>query len=215
MARDHNTVKATLMPSCGSGLNCHALEGSAFTCDESWKREPWTAVPERAYGHCHWVCALASSLALDIFSLVQSLSHVWLFVTHGLQHIRLPCPSPTPRTCSNSCLLSEWCHPTISYSVVPSPPPSIFPSIRVFSNEPVLHIRWPKYWSFSFSLSPSNKYSGLISFRIDWFDLAIQGTIKSPSPTQQFKSINFSLFNFLYSPVLTSIHDCWKNHSFD
>ena len=94
--------------------------------------------------------------------------------------------------------------------------PSIFPSIRVFSNESVLHIRWPKYWSFSFSINPSNEHSGLISFRIDWFDLlAVQGTLKESSATPQLKSINSSAFSFLYSPTLTSIHDFWKNHSFD
>ena len=94
-------------------------------------------------------------------------------------------------------------------------PPSIFPSIRVFSNESVLCIRWPKYWSFSFNISPSNEYSGLISFRIDWLDhLEVQGTLKS-SPTPQFKSISSSALNFLYSPTLTSIHDYWKSHSFD
>ena len=94
--------------------------------------------------------------------------------------------------------------------------PSIFPSISVFSNELALHIRWPKYWSFSFSTSPSNEYSGLISFRIDWFDLlAVQGILKSSSPTPQFKSINFSVLRFLYGPTLTSIHDYLKNHSFD
>ena len=95
---------------------------------------------------------------------------------HGLQHTRPPCPSPTPGVYSNSCPLSQWCHPTIS-SCCPLLPPSIFPSIRVFSNEPVLHIRWPKYWSFSFSISPSSEYSGLISFRMDWLDLlAVQET---------------------------------------
>ena len=89
-------------------------------------------------------------------------------------------------------------------------PPSIFPSIRVFPNESVLHIRWPKYWSFSFSISSSNEYSQLISFRMDWFDLlAVQGTQES-SPTPQFKSINSSAFSFLYSPTLTSIHDYRK-----
>ena len=93
--------------------------------------------------------------------------------------------------------------------------PSIFPSIKVFSSESVLRIRWPKYWSFSSSISPSNEYSGLISFRMDWLDLlAVQGTLKS-SPTPQFKSINSSVLSFLYSPTLTSIHDYWKNHSFD
>ena len=85
---------------------------------------------------------------------------------HGLQHARLPCPSPIPRARSNSCPLSRWCHPTIS-SCLPLPlPPSIFPSIRVFSNESVLCIRWPKYWSFKFSISPSSEYSGLWIFWI-------------------------------------------------
>ena len=99
---------------------------------------------------------------------------------HGLQHPRLPCPSLSPRACSNSCPLSWWFHPTISTSCHPLLLlPSVFPSIRVFSNESALLIRWPKYWNFSFSISPSNEYSGLISFRIDWFDLAVQGALKS------------------------------------
>ena len=99
---------------------------------------------------------------------------------HGLQHARLPCPSPSPGACSNSCPLNRRCYLTISSSVTlfSSCPP--FPSIRVFSNESVLHIRWPKYWRFSFSISPSNEHSGLIFFRIDWMDLlAVQGTLKS------------------------------------
>ena len=94
---------------------------------------------------------------------------------HGLQHARLPCPSPTPGACSNSCPSNHLilCCPLLLL-------PSIFPSIRVFSNESVLHIRWPEFWSFSFSISPSNEYSGLISFRMDWFDfLAVQATLKS------------------------------------
>ena len=98
---------------------------------------------------------------------------------HGLQHVRLPCPSPSPRVCSNSCPLSGWwtfnhlilCHPLLL-------PPLIFSSI--FSNESALHIRWPKYWSFSFDISPSNVHSGLISSRMDWLDLlAVQGTLNS------------------------------------
>ena len=94
--------------------------------------------------------------------------------------------------------------------------PSIFPSIRVFSNEAVLRIRWPEYWSFSFNISPSNEYSGLISFRMDWLDLlAIQGDSQESSPTPQFKSINSSALSFHYGPTLTSIHDHWKNHSLD
>ena len=99
---------------------------------------------------------------------------------HGLQHVRPPCPSPTPRAYSNSCPLSQWCHPTVSSCRPLLLLPSIFPNIKVFSNESVLHIRWPKYWSFTFNMSPSNEYSGLISFRMDWLDLlAVQGTLKS------------------------------------
>ena len=92
---------------------------------------------------------------------------------------------------------------------------SIFSSIRVFSNESALHIRWAKYWSFSFNINPSNEHPGLISFRMDWLDLlAAQGTLKS-SPTPQFKSINSSVLSYLYSPTLTPIPDYWKNHSLD
>ena len=99
---------------------------------------------------------------------------------HGLQQARLPCPSPTPRAHSNSCPSCWWCYPIISSSVSPSPPAPNLSSIKVFSNELVLHIRWPKYWSFSFNISPSNEHPGLISFRMDWLDLiAIQGTLKS------------------------------------
>ena len=84
----------------------------------------------------------------------------------GLQHARLPCPSPTPGACSNSCPFSGWCHPAISSSVI-----HFSSRIRVFSSESTLHMRGPKYWSFSFSISPSNEYSGLIYFRMDWLDL--------------------------------------------
>ena len=100
---------------------------------------------------------------------------------HGQQHAKLPCPSPTLRACSNSCPLSQWCHPTISSSVIPfSSCPQSFPALGSFSKESVLCIRWPKYWSFSFSISPSNEYSGLISIRMDWLDLlAVQGILKS------------------------------------
>ena len=100
------------------------------------------------------------------------------------------------------------CHPLLLL-------PSILPNIRVFSNESVLCIRWPKYWSFIHNISPSNEYSRLISFRIAWFALlAVQRTQES-SPTPQFKNINSSVLSFLYSPTLISIHDYWKNHSFD
>ena len=88
---------------------------------------------------------------------------------------------------------------------------SIFLSMRVFSNESVLHIRWPKYWSFNFNINPSNKY-----LRIEWLDLlAVQGTLKGLLQYLQFKSINSSALNFLYGSTFTSIHGYWKNHSFD
>ena len=97
-----------------------------------------------------------------------------------MQHAKLPCPSPTPRACSDSCLLSRWCYPTVSSSVVPfSSFLQSFLASGSFSNESVLHIRWPNYRSFSFSISPSNEYSGLTSVRIAWFDFAVQGILNS------------------------------------
>ena len=99
---------------------------------------------------------------------------------YGMQHVRLPCPSLSPRACSNSCPLCRWCHPTISSSVTRALHllSSVFPSIRVFSRESGLWIRWPKCWSFS--ISPSSEYARFISFRMDCFDLlAVQGTLKS------------------------------------
>ena len=93
--------------------------------------------------------------------------------------------------------------------------PQVFPSIRVFSNESALPIKWPKYWSFNFRIRPSNEYSVLISSRIDWFDLlAVQETLKSLLQ-HQFKSIKFLVLSLLYDPTLTSIHGYWKNHSFN
>ena len=93
--------------------------------------------------------------------------------------------------------------------------PSIFPSIRVVSNESALRIRWPKYWSFSFNISSSSEHPGLTSFRMDWLDLlAVQGTLKSLLQHHS-SSINSSALSFLYGPTLTSIHDYWKNHSLD
>ena len=151
------------------------------------------------------------------FSSVQSLSCVQLFVT----------PWTVARQASLSITSSQSLLKLISIELVmPSNHlilchpllilPSVFPSIRVFSKESVLCIKWSKYWSFSFSISPFNVYSGLISFRTAWFDLlAVQGTLKSLLPTPQFRSINSLALNFLYSPTLTSMHDYWKNHSFD
>ena len=150
------------------------------------------------------------------FSSVQSLSHVQLFVTTRTAARQASLSITNSRNLLK--LMSIWllmpsnnlilCHPLLL-------PPSIFPGIRVFSNESFLRIRWPKYWSFSFSVSPSTEHPGLISFRMDSLDvLAVQGTLES-SPTPQFKSINSLALSFHYRSTLTSIHDYWKNHSLD
>ena len=119
-------------------------------------------------------CRLFSSVQFSLSAVSDSLR------PYELQHTRPPCPSPTPGVYPNSCPLSQWCHPAIPSSVIPFSSCSIFPRIKVFSNESALCIRWPKYWSFSFSVSPSNEHPGLISFRMDWLDLLeVQGTLKS------------------------------------
>ena len=133
---------------------------------------------------------------------------------HGLQHAKIPCPLPTPGACSNSCSSSWWQHTTISSSVISLP--SFFPSIRVFSNELVLHIKWPKYWSFSFSISPSNEYSGLISLRMDWLDLlAVQGTLKSLLQHHSSKASVLWRSAFFIVQLSHPYVTTWKNHSFD
>ena len=148
---------------------------------------------------------------------VQLLSHVQLFVspwtaahqasmTFSISWSLLKLMSIESMMPSNHLILCR---------LLPLLPSIFFISIRILSNELALRIRWPKYWSFSFSISPSDEYSGLISFRIDWFDLlAVQGTLKT-SPTLHFKSINSSALSFFYDPTLTSIHDYSKTHSFD
>ena len=144
--------------------------------------------------------------------LVQSLGHVCLFATPWTTAIRASLSFTISQSflrlmSIESGMLSNhliFCHPLILL-------PSVFPSITVFSNELALHIRLPKYWSFSFGISPSNEYSVLISFRIDWLDLlAVQGTLKSLSPAPQFKSINSSALSLLSDPAFTSIHDYEK-----
>ena len=118
---------------------------------------------------------------------------------HELQHARPPCPSPTPGIHSNSCPSSPGCHPAISSSVVPSPPAPIPPSIRVFSNESTLRMRWPKYWSFSFSIIPSKEHPGLISFRMDWLDLQSRGLSRVFSNT----TVQFTASILLHSAFFT------------
>ena len=151
------------------------------------------------------------------FSSVQSLSCVRLFVTAWTAAHQASLSiinSQSLLKLISIALVMPINHLILCYPLLL--PPSIFPSIRVFSNVSVLHIRWPKHWSFSFSITPSNEYSGLISFRIDCLDLlAVQGTLKGLLQHPQFKSINSSALSFLHSSTLTFIHDYWKNHSFD
>ena len=132
----------------------------------------------------------------------NSVAQWCLTLCHSMD-FRLLCPSLSPGVCSNICPLSWQCHPTISSSVIPfSSHPQSFPALGSFSKESVLCIRWPKYWSFSFSISLSNEYSGLISFRMDWLDLlAVQGTQESFLGLQ-FKRINSLIISLLYGPTL-------------
>ena len=136
---------------------------------------------------------------------------------HGLQHARLHYPTTDCRSILKFMSIESVMpsnHLILSHALLLLP--SIFPSIRVFSNELVLCIRWPKYWSFSFSITPSNKYLGLISFRMGLVGSPCSPSVSQESyPTPHFKSITSSVFSFLYSPTLTSIHDYWKNQSFD
>ena len=133
-------------------------------------------------------------------------SRVWLFATQWTEAFQASLSITNSRSLLKFMSIDSvmpgnhliLCHPHLLL-------PSMFPCIRVFSNESVICITWPKYWSFSFSVSPSSEYSGLISFMMDWLDLlAVQGTLNSPTP--QFKSINSSALSFLYSPTLTAIH---------
>ena len=134
---------------------------------------------------------------------------------HGLQHARLPCPSPTPGACSNSCPSSWWCHPTILSSVAPFSCPQYFPASGSFSMSQL-------FKSCGQNIGVSASESVLPMNIQDWFPLGWTGWISllskglsGSSPTPQFKSINSSVLSFLYTPTLTSIHDYWKNHSFD
>ena len=162
---------------------------------------------------CDWLLSVSTDFicVLVYISSVQLLSHVQLFATPWTA-ARQASRSITNTRSLIKLMSIESVMP--SNHLIPCRPlllPSIFPSIRVFSNESALRMTWPKYWTFSFSISPSNEYSGLISFRMDWLDLlAVQG-----DPTPQFKNINSLALSLLHSPTLTSIHDHWKNHSLD
>ena len=155
---------------------------------------------------------VSSSVSSVEFSRSVMSDSLW---PHGLQHARLPCSLPTPRACSNVSIESVMpsnhliiCHPLLL-------PHSIFPSIRVFSSESVLHIRWSRYWSFSFSINPSNEYSGLISSRIDWLDiLAVQGTLENLG--LQHRSSKASILQRSAFFIVQLSHPYYrKKHSFD
>ena len=174
--------------------------------------------PLLKFGWCTVLCQFqVYYIVIWHLIVVQSLSQVWLFSTPWTAAHQAPLSSVISLNLlifmsfelvllSNHLIL---CHPLLLL-------PSIFPSIRVFSNESALHIRWPKYWSFSCSVSPSNEYLRLISFRIDWFDLlAIQGTLKSLLQLHNSKASILQCSAFFMCSTLTSIHDYWKNHSFD
>ena len=145
------------------------------------------------------------------FSSVQSLSCILFFATPWTAALSITNSRSLLKLMSIDSVMPSnhliLCHPLLL--------PSVFFSIRVFSNQSVLCITWPKYWNFNFSLSPSKAYSVLISFKIDWFDLlAVQETLKSLLQQHSSKA-SISVLSFLYSPTLTSIQDYWKNHSFD
>ena len=153
---------------------------------------------------------------LWLSSSVQSLSCVRLFVTpwtvaHQASLSIINSRSPAKPMSIESVMPSS--HPILCRPLLLLP--SIFPSIRVFSNESALHIWWPEYWSFNFNISPSNEHPGLISFRMDWLDLlAVQGTLKSLLQHHSSKA-SILWHSVLYSPTFTSIHDHWKNHSLE
>ena len=158
-----------------------------------------------------------AKLASVQFSSVQPLSRVQLFVTPWIAarqaSLSITNSQSSPRLMPIESVMPSshliFCCPLLLL-------PPILPSIRVFSNESTLHMRWPKYWSFSFSISPSNEHSGLISFRMDWLDLLeVQGTLKSLLRHNSSKASIFLALSFLHSSTLTSIHDYWKNHSPD
>ena len=170
--------------------------------------KPWTIQAHHPNVQIPWWCYRLLNLLL-LFSRSDMKDSLW---PNGVQHIRLPCPSQSHSLLKLMCTESVrpsnrliLCHLLLLL-------PSIFPSIRVFSNELVLHSKWPKYWNFSFNISPSNAYSGFISFRIwlVWSPCSPRDSQES-SPTPQFKIINSSALSFLYSPTLTSIHNYWKN----
>ena len=199
---------------------------STYTiCQDLWDMQ----IPDLCWwqnsSYCLYYCLFSyihnwkkSNFTSVQFSSVSSLSHVQHFVTRWIAAHQASLSITNSRS-SLKLTSIESVMPS-SHFILGRPLlllPPIPPSIRVFSNESTLPMKWPKYWSFSFSISPSNEHPGLISFRMDWLDLlAVQRTLKSLLQHHtQFKSINSLALSFLHSPTLTSIHDHWKNHSLD
>ena len=175
-----------------------SFQGVSLLCLELW------GLPSTQVSRCPSEC-LSLTLTFSSVQLLRSLCNPMDCSMPGLLvHHQLPEFTQTHVHCA-----SDAIQPSHSLSSPSSPTVSL-------SQHQVLEVsNTPKYWRFSFSIGPSNEYSGLISFRMDWFDLlAVQGTLKSP-PTPQFKSINSLALSFLYSPTLTSVHDYWKKHSFE
>ena len=201
----------TLFCCCGSGSDNFQVP---YTPDAGL--ETRSPISYFLLSHNHTVSGMLIlySSALEAVIVVQLLSHIEFFATPWTATYQAPLSFAISRSVlklmsTESEMSSKHivlCHPLLLL-------PSMFPSFRLFSNESALHIRWPKCKSFSFS--PSNEYSGLISFRIDWFDLLQSKGLLRSSPATQFKTINPLALNLLYSSTLTSIHDYWKNHSFD
>ena len=163
---------------------------------------------------CFSFCCFFFCYVVQFSSVAQSCLTLW---PHGPQHARPPCLSPTPgvypKLMSTESVMPFnhliLCHPLLFL-------PSMFPSIRIFANESALRIRWPKNWSFTFNISPSNEHPGLISFRMDWLNLlAVQGTLKSLLQHRSSKASILWCSAFFLVQLLTSIHDYWKNHSLD
>ena len=194
------------------GLSCSYITWRKWHVFSRPSEKPELTSSDQRWGCSPWLCASLRRLSSVQFSCsVMSDS----LRPHELQHARPPCPSPTLGVHPNSCPSSQWCHPSIHLILcrllLLLPP--IPPSIRVFSNESTLRMRWPKYWSFSFSISPSKEHPGLISFRMDWLDLlGVQGTLKSLLQHHSSEASILQCSAFL-TIQLTSIHDHWKNHS--
>ena len=167
-----------------------------FSSTIVWKHQFFGCQPSLLYNsHICYCCSVTQSLFVTPMDSSTPGFPVFHYIWSLLKLMSIELVMP-----SNHLIL---CHPLLLL-------PSIFPSTRVMSSESALHIRWPKYWNVGFRISPSNEYSGLISFRIDWFDLLAAKRILKSSWTPQFKNINSLALSLLHGPTLTSIHDYWK-----